>query len=57
MTLLESAQPIGDEEFAHRLAEASEEEADEDTVARVLAAEADQGGIVSHGELKHRLGL
>ena len=42
LTLLESAQPVSDEEFARRLAEAPEEEADEETVARILAAEAEQ---------------
>jgi hypothetical protein len=57
LTLLESVQPIGDEEFARRLAEAPEEEADEETVARILTAEAEQGEMVSHGELKQRLGL
>ena len=57
LTLVESAQPIGDEEFARRLAEAPGEEADEETVARILAAEAEQGEMVSHGELKRRLGL
>jgi len=57
LTLLESGQSLSDEEFARRLAETSEEEADEETVARVLAAEAEQGEIVSHGELKRRLGL
>ena len=57
LTLLESVQPISDEEFARRLAEAPEEEADEETVARILSAEAEQGEIVSHGDLKQRLGL
>lgn len=57
LTLLESAQPVSDEEFARRLAEAPEEEADQETVARILAAEGEQGEIVSHGELKQRLGL
>jgi uncharacterized membrane-anchored protein len=57
LALLESALPISDEEFARRLAEASEEEADEETIARILAAEAEQGEMVSHGELKRRLGL
>ena len=57
LTLLESVQPVSDEEFAHRLAEATEEEADEETVARILAAEAEQGEMVSHGEMKRRLGL
>ena len=57
LTLLESAQPIGDEEFARRLAEAPEEEAGEETAARVLAAEAEEGEMVSRGELKLRLRL
>jgi hypothetical protein len=57
LTLLESTQPISDDEFARCLAEAPEEEADEETVACILAAEAEQGEIVSHGELKRRLGL
>jgi hypothetical protein len=57
LTLLEHEQSIGDEEFVRRLAEAPEEEADEETVARILAAEAEQGGAVSHGELKRQLGL
>ena len=55
--LLEAPQPISDEEFARRLAEAPEEEADEETVARVLAAEAERGEIISHDELKQRLGV
>jgi hypothetical protein len=57
LTLLESVQPVSDEEFARRLAEAPEEETDEETVARILAAEAEQGEMVSHDELKRRLGL
>ncbi len=57
LTLLENPEPISDEEFARRLAEAGEEEVDEETAARVLAAEAEQGEIISHGELKRRLGL
>jgi len=57
LTLLESAQPVSDEEFARRLAEAPEEEVDEETVARILAAEAEQGEMISHRELKQRLGL
>jgi len=57
LTLLESVQPVSDEEFARLLAEAPAEEADEETVARILAAEAEQGEMVSHGELKRRLGL
>jgi hypothetical protein len=57
LTLLESGQSVGDEEFARRLAEVGEEEVDEVTVARILAAEGEQGEIISHGELKRRLGL
>ena len=57
LTLLEIPQPIGDEEFARRLSEAPEEEVDEETVARILAAEAEPGESISHGELKRRLGL
>jgi hypothetical protein len=48
---------LTDEEFTRFLAEAPEEEVDEETVASVLAAEAEEGDILSHGELKHRLGL
>ena len=57
LTLLESVQPVSDEEFARRLAEAPEEEAGEEAVARILAAEAEKGEVVSHGELMRRLGL
>lgn len=57
LTLLESEQSISDEEFAKRLAAAPEEEPDEATVARILAAEAEPGEMVSHGEIKRRLGL
>jgi hypothetical protein len=57
LTLLIPSQPIGDEEFARRLAEAPEEDVDEETVTRILAAEAEQGESISHGELKLRLGL
>jgi hypothetical protein len=57
LTLLAPPPPINHEEFARRLAQAPEEEADEETVARILAADADQGEIISHGELKQRLRL
>ncbi|MGA3099778.1 MAG: hypothetical protein ABSF25_25260 [Bryobacteraceae bacterium] len=57
LTLLAAPQAISDEEFARRLAMAPEEEVDEETTARILAAEAERGEIVSHGELKQRLGL
>jgi hypothetical protein len=55
LTLLETPQPISDEEFARRLAEAPEEEVDDETVARILAAEAEKGESISHGEMKRRL--
>jgi hypothetical protein len=57
LTLLAPAQPVSDEEFARRLAEAPEEEADQETVACVLAAEAEQGDAISHDALKRRLGV
>jgi hypothetical protein len=57
VTLLAPLQPIDDAEFARRLAEAPEEEVDEETAARILAAEAERGENVSHGDLKQRLGL
>jgi hypothetical protein len=57
LTLLVPPKSISDEEFVRRLEEASEEEVDEDTTARILAAEAERGEIVSHAELKQRLGL
>ena len=57
LTLLAPAQPISDEEFARRLAEAPEEEVDEETTARILAAEAERGENIAHGELEQRLGL
>jgi hypothetical protein len=57
LTLLEPAQPVSDEEFARRLAEAPEEQVDEETVARILAAEAEQGDGISHDALKRRLGV
>ena len=56
-TLLVPTVHISDEEFARRLAEAPEEEVDEETTASVFAAEAERGEIISHGELKQRLGL
>jgi hypothetical protein len=57
LTLLAPSQAIGDEEFARRLAVAPEEEADDETVARILAAEAEQGECISHTQMKQRLGL
>ena len=57
LTLLEVAQPVNDEEFARRIAEAPEEEVDDETVARILAAGAEQGETISHDALKRRLGV
>ena len=57
LTLLDSVPALGDDDFALALAQAPEEDADEDTVARILAAEDEPGDVVSHGELKRRLHL
>jgi hypothetical protein len=57
LTLLKDAEPVSDEEFARRLAAAPEEEVDEETALRVLAAEAEPGGSVSHKDLKRQLAL
>jgi hypothetical protein len=57
LTLLDDRQSIGDDEFARRFASVPEEEVDEPTVARILAAEAEPGESISHAELKQRLGL
>jgi hypothetical protein len=57
LTLLDNRRPVSDEEFYRRLAAVPEEDVDEETIARILAAEAEQGEIVSHEELKQRLGL
>ena len=57
LTLPAPHQPISDAEFVRRLAEAPEEEVDRETSARILAAEAEPGESISHGELKHQLGL
>ncbi len=54
---LHEVQPISNAEFARRLAEAPEEEVDEETTARILAAESEEGVTSSHGELLRRLGL
>jgi hypothetical protein len=50
-------QPISDAEFARILANAPEEDIDEETAARLLAAEAEEGETMSHDELLRRLGL
>jgi hypothetical protein len=57
LTLLDPTRHISDDEFARRLAEAPEEEVDDETIARILAAEGEQGESISHAELKQRLGL
>ena len=57
LALLAPLRPITDAEFARRLAQAPEEEVDEETMARILAAEAEKGESISHGEMKQRLGL
>ncbi len=48
---------ISDEEFTRRLAEVPEEEVDETTTTAILAAEAEEGEVISHDEMKRRLGL
>ena len=57
LELLEPPEMVSDDEFARRLAAAPEEEVDEQTVVRILAAEGEQGEIISHEELKQRLGV
>ena len=57
LTLLAPPQPISDEEFARRLAMTPEEEVDEGTAARILAAGAERAKSITHGELKERLCL
>ncbi|GEM_PF-6492756 len=49
--------PISDAEFARRLAQAPEEDADDETVARVLAAESEKGQDISFDEMKRQLRL
>jgi len=57
LALLDTQQTITDEEFARLVAEAPEEQVDEETTARILAAEAEHGESISHEELKQRLGV
>ena len=57
LALLDTRQTISDEEFARLVAEAPEEQVDEETTARILAAEAEHGESISHEELKQRLGV
>ena len=57
LTLLETPQAISNEEFARILADAAEEDVDEETIARILAADAEPGESISHEEMKRQLGL
>lgn len=57
LALLDTWQPVSNEEFGRRLAEAPEEEVDEESTARVLAAETEHGENISQEELMKRLGL
>lgn len=57
LTLLAPSQSISDAEFAQILAEAPEEDVDEETAARILAAEAEDGESISHEEMLRRLSL
>lgn len=57
VVLLESGSRVSDDEFNRRLDQAGEEEVDEETVARILAAEAEPGDVISHEGLKQQLGL
>jgi hypothetical protein len=54
---MDSWQPISNVEFGRRLSEAPEEGVDEESTARILAAEAEHGENISHEELKQRLGV
>jgi hypothetical protein len=51
LNLLVPRQPISAEEFSRRLAEAPRDRVDEETIARILAAEVEEGESISHGEL------
>jgi hypothetical protein len=55
LILLVPPEPISAEEFNRRLAGAPEEQVDEETIARILAAEAEEGESISHGEMMRRL--
>ena len=57
VTLLDANERICDEEFVRRLADAPEEDLDDKTIARILAAEAEQGEMASHGDVRRRFGL
>ncbi len=57
LALLSRPQPISNDEFVRVLADAPDEDIDEETIARLLASEAEHGETISHDELKRRLGL
>ena len=57
LTLLEPVRPISNEEFVRILANAPEEEIDDETGAELLAAEAEEGPYTTHDEMKRLLGL
>ena len=57
LALLDTWQPVSNKEFGRRLEEAPEEDVDEESTARVLAAEAEHGENISQEELMKRLGL
>lgn len=57
LALLDTWQPVSNEEFGRRLAKAPEEGVDEESRAQVLLAEAEQGENISHEELIQQLGL
>jgi hypothetical protein len=57
LALLDTRQPVSNEEFARGLADVPEEEVDKESCVRILAAEAENGENISHEELMQRLGL
>lgn len=57
LTLLESVPALSHEQFAMRLAEAPEEDIDEETAVRLSAALAEPREYVSHDDLRRQLGL
>ena len=57
LTLLQREQSLSDEDFARHLAGLPEDDTDEETVTRVLAAEAEAGETITSAELKRHLGL
>ena len=62
LTLLEKPEPVSNEQFGLRLVQAgtqagTEEDYDAETIARLLAAQAEPGEDISHAEMRNRLGL